>query len=179
MSLAAMTSPLCIAGVYSQANRKQNQSHNINAKKKKISEKIQIVNGSSSIGFKGKKEDPIWKCVAGCGSCCKLDKGPSFATPEEIFQDQSDIELYKTLIGPDGWCKHYEKTTRTCTIYEERPYFCRVEPEVFEDLYGISEKRFNRDACSSCRDTIKSVYGAQSEELQRFNDAIRNSSISK
>lgn len=30
-------------------------------------------------------------------------------------------------------------------------------------------------ACSSCRDTIKEVYGTQSEELANFNRSIRSS----
>lgn len=28
-----------------------------------------------------------------------------------------EFQLYKSLIGPDGWCIHYEKSTRKCSIY--------------------------------------------------------------
>ncbi|XP_059595075.1 uncharacterized protein LOC100243090 isoform X2 [Vitis vinifera] len=73
--------------------------------------------GSDGIGFGGKRNDPTWQCIQGCGACCKLDKGPSFATPEEIFDDPSDVKLYRSMVGPDGWCIHYEKSTRTCSIY--------------------------------------------------------------
>jgi uncharacterized protein len=31
-----------------------------------------------------------WKCASGCGACCKLDKGPDFPTPDEIFADHPD-----------------------------------------------------------------------------------------
>jgi len=31
-----------------------------------------------------------WKCASGCGACCKLDKGPDFPTPDEIFADHQD-----------------------------------------------------------------------------------------
>lgn len=29
----------------------------------------------------------------------------------------------------------------------DRPYFCRVEPAIFETLYGIEKKKFNKEAC--------------------------------
>lgn len=133
---------------------------------------------SSSVGFGIEKKEPLWRCVQGCGACCKLDKGPDFPTPEEIFYDPSDIELYRSLIGPDGWCINYEKSTRKCSIYSERPYFCRVEPAVFQSLYGINEKKFNKEACSCCRDTIKAIYGSHSKELDNFNRAICSSDSS-
>ncbi|KAI9121897.1 hypothetical protein K1719_006586 [Acacia pycnantha] len=130
----------------------------------------------TTVGFGGDRKHELWRCVEGCGACCKLQKGPSFASPEEIFTDPSDVELYKSLIGPDGWCVHFQKSTRTCSIYADRPYFCRVEPDIFESLYGIRRKKFNKEACSSCRDTIKAIYGSHSEELRNFNNSIRSSS---
>nr|POE67754.1 hypothetical protein CFP56_50012 [Quercus suber]POE67755.1 hypothetical protein CFP56_50013 [Quercus suber] len=102
----------------------------------------------SSVGFGSRRKEPLWRCVEGCGACCKLDKGPSFPTPEEIFTDPRDIELYRSLMGPDGWCINFDKGTRTCSIYNDRPYFCRVEPEVFQSLFGIKKKKFNKEACS-------------------------------
>ncbi|XP_026665811.1 uncharacterized protein LOC103721056 isoform X1 [Phoenix dactylifera] len=124
---------------------------------------------------KKEKVEVVWQCARGCGACCKLDKGPAFPAPEEIFADDpSHLQLYKSLIGPDGWCVHYHHPTRTCSIYPDRPFFCRVEPAVFRKLYGIDERRFNREACSSCRDTIKAVYGSGSEELKNFDRLTRN-----
>ncbi|KAG8374284.1 hypothetical protein BUALT_Bualt11G0115500 [Buddleja alternifolia] len=123
-------------------------------------------------GFGGKRKVPVWQCVQNCGACCKLDKGPTFPSPEEIFEDPSDIQLFKSLVGPDGWCIHYDKGSRKCSIYAERPYFCRVEPEIFELLYGIDKKKFNKEACSCCIDTIKAVCGTDSIELENFNQAI-------
>ncbi|XP_043701639.1 uncharacterized protein LOC122652051 [Telopea speciosissima] len=133
---------------------------------------------SVNVGFGTDRKDPLWRCAQGCGACCKLQKGPSFASPEEIFHDPSDIQLYRSMIGPDGWCIHFEKTTRTCSIYSERPYFCRVEPQIFRELYGIDDKKFNKEACSCCRDTIKAIYGAHSEELDNFHRTIKNQDCS-
>ncbi|KAI7736798.1 hypothetical protein M8C21_011233, partial [Ambrosia artemisiifolia] len=118
---------------------------------KPVTEKVQVSTKSqkkaASAGFGAKKKETLWQCVTNCGACCKLDKGPSFPSSEEIFDDPSDVQLYKSLVGSDGWCIHYQKSTRTCSIYADRPYFCRVEPHVFETLYGISKKKFNNEAC--------------------------------
>ncbi|KAJ9540540.1 hypothetical protein OSB04_027046 [Centaurea solstitialis] len=140
------------------------------SKRKKNSSSSSI----STAGFGARKTEPLWQCVKNCGACCKLDKGPKFPSPEEIFDDSSDVQLYKSLVGSDGWCIHFEKSTRTCSIYDDRPYFCRVEPDVFENLYGIDRKKFNKEACSSCIDTIKAVHGCESKELENFKSAIRN-----
>ncbi|MFS7978688.1 hypothetical protein Hanom_Chr10g00918401 [Helianthus anomalus] len=40
---------------------------------------------SSTAGFGTKKKEALWQCVTDCGVCCKLDKGPSFPSLEEIF----------------------------------------------------------------------------------------------
>ncbi|XP_059428190.1 uncharacterized protein LOC132161976 [Corylus avellana] len=133
---------------------------------------------SSSVGFGRSRKEPLWRCVEGCGACCKLDKGPSFVTPEEVFSDPLDIELYRSLTGPDGWCINFNKGTRTCSIYNDRPYFCRVEPDVFQSLYGVNKKKFNKEACSFCRDTIKDIYGPHSKELENFNRSTSSSGFS-
>ncbi|GMN39042.1 hypothetical protein TIFTF001_008274 [Ficus carica] len=156
-------------GLVSMASRRRHVS-----KPKQSQSQSQSHVGGFGFGLGGQKKEELWRCVEGCGACCKLNKGPSFATPEEIFHDPSDIQLYRSMIGPDGWCVHYDKTTRKCSIYSDRPYFCRVEPDVFEALYGISNKKFNKEACSSCRDTIKAIYGSDSKELLKFNHSVRS-----
>lgn len=37
------------------------------------------------------------------------------------------------------------------------------------------DNKYKCIACSSCRDTIKEIYGTQSEELANFNRSIRSS----
>ncbi|XP_051149656.1 uncharacterized protein LOC127264235 isoform X2 [Andrographis paniculata] len=106
---------------------------------------------TGSAGFGGKKKDPVWQCIQNCGACCKLDKGPQFPSPDEIFDEPSDVELYQSLIGKDGWCIHYDKNTRECSIYAD------------------SVSNVNS---SCCVDTIKAVYGIHSEELEKFNRAV-------
>lgn len=48
---------------------------------------------TTSHGFGGEKKTPVWQCVENCGACCKLDKGPTFPSAEEIFDDPSDVEV--------------------------------------------------------------------------------------
>ena len=55
--------------------------------------KVEAKQSPSSVGFGSRRNEPLWRCVEGCGACCKLDKGPSFVTPEEIFSDPTDIQV--------------------------------------------------------------------------------------
>ncbi|MCD7452802.1 hypothetical protein HAX54_018243 [Datura stramonium] len=45
-------------------------------------------------GFNSRNKEPTWQCVQNCGACCKLEKGPNFPSPEEIFDDPSDVEVF-------------------------------------------------------------------------------------
>lgn len=48
----------------------------------------------------------------GCGKCCRqVDKSTETAW----------------LSRGDGVCRHFDETSRRCTIYAERPLVCRVE----------------------------------------------------
>ncbi|KAL3536341.1 hypothetical protein ACH5RR_004802 [Cinchona calisaya] len=181
MSHTAMVALRPFTTVRSAANKPppqkpETKTQKFDKKGQRQSDSSAATNSSNNLGFGKKKKEPLWQCIQNCGACCKLDKGPTFPSPEEIFDDPSDIQEYKSLIGPDGWCIHYEKVTRKCSIYADRPCFCRVEPDIFETLYGIDKKRFNKEACSCCIDTIKAVYGSKSAELNNFNQAIWNTS---
>ncbi|KAG2248228.1 hypothetical protein Bca52824_087856 [Brassica carinata] len=142
------------------------------------SQKKRATTTTSTSGFSGgTAKELTWQCIEGCGACCKLAKDFAFATPDD------DVELYRSMIGDDGWCINYDKATCKCSIYAgnffsksfvtNRPYFCRVEPEVFKTLYGIEEKKFKTDYChflrfSCCIDTIKTIHGSDSKELDKF-----------
>ena len=115
-----------------------------------------------------------WACVKNCGACCVLDKGPDYLPIEEILLDPAEAALYRSMVGPDGWCINYDKPSRSCKIHHERPRFCRVEPAIFKALYGIEEKDMDKEACGFCQDQIRSVYGGRSKELKTFQRVIRN-----
>ncbi len=108
--------------------------------------------------------------MEGCGACCYLnpDERPeleSYLTPEELAH-------YYRLVGADGWCIHYQRETRTCGIYEERPNFCRVSVANFERMFEVAEEDFNEFAIDCCCEQIASVYGEESEEMTRYLGAV-------
>lgn len=111
-----------------------------------------------------------WQCVKQCGACCNLDPSDrpelaDYLTPEELG-------LYSSLVGEDGWCINFDQDNRECRVYRDRPRFCRVESEVFQDLYGIEPEELNDFAIDCCRQQIEGVYGDRSLEMVRFDQAV-------
>ncbi|MDG2615563.1 YkgJ family cysteine cluster protein [Thermoleptolyngbya sichuanensis A183] len=111
-----------------------------------------------------------WRCVKQCGACCHLD--PAERPDLEEYLSPPELAEYLSLIGPDGWCIHFEPDSRECTIYEKRPRFCRVEPAVFQDLFGIEPEELNDFAIDCCRQQIEGVYGDRSLEMLRFDREV-------
>jgi Fe-S-cluster containining protein len=64
---------------------------------------------------------------------------------------------------------------RKCKIYEQRPRFCRVLPETFADMFGIKPEEFNDFAIDCCCQQISAVYGDESQEMQRYESEVVNS----
>ncbi|NJL46872.1 MAG: YkgJ family cysteine cluster protein [Leptolyngbyaceae cyanobacterium SM2_5_2] len=111
-----------------------------------------------------------WQCVKSCGACCFLapDERPDldeYLTPEQL-------SLYLSLVGEDGWCIHYSASDRTCTIYDHRPDFCRVTPTTFAAMFGIAPEDLNDFAIDCCQQHIGDLYGEESVEMQRFEQAV-------
>ena len=111
-----------------------------------------------------------WKCVKQCGACCNLD--PADRPDLEEYLSPDELELYLSMVGEGGWCVNYDRTTRECKIYPYRPRFCRVDSEIFEDMYGIEPEELNDFAIACCREQIEGVYGARSLEMLRFDQAV-------
>lgn len=80
--------------------------------------------------------------------------------------------LYLGMVGEGGWCIHFDPLNRECRIYSDRPRFCRVEPEVFQDMYGVEPEELNDFAIDCCEQQIESVYGDLSLEMHRFQREI-------
>ena len=111
-----------------------------------------------------------WLCVKQCGACCNLD--PADRPDLDQYLSAPELELYLSLVGDDGWCVNFDADTRECRIYAERPRFCRVEADVFQDLYGIEADEINEFAIACCEEQIEGVYGDRSLEMIRFEQAI-------
>lgn len=111
-----------------------------------------------------------WRCVKQCGACCHLD--PADRPELEEYLPPDELMLYLSLVGEDGWCIHFDQTTRECQIYADRPRFCRVAPDVFEQMYGIEPEDLNDFAIDCCRQQIEGVYGDRSLEMLRFDREV-------
>ena len=104
-----------------------------------------------------------WVCMKNCGACCFLGATDS---PDDAAVAAQLLDM----TGNDGWCVHFDKQTRSCSIHETKPAFCRTSPESFADLYGVHEEEFETVARSSCCEAIGDVYGVESLELSRYKE---------
>lgn len=112
----------------------------------------------------------VWRCVKQCGACCHLD--PAARPDLENYLTPAEMKRYLSMVGPDGWCVNFDQMSRKCRIYSDRPRFCRVEPEIFRDMYGIESADFNDFAIDCCHQQIEGVYGDLSPEGRRFDREI-------
>jgi uncharacterized protein len=111
-----------------------------------------------------------WRCVKQCGACCNLD--PADRPELDQYLSPPELELYLSLVGADGWCVNFDADTRECRIYADRPRFCRVETDIFQEMYGIEAHEVNEFAIACCQEQIEGVYGDRSLEMIRFEQAI-------
>lgn len=86
-SLTLLWSVTCKAKTTRTNSKNKNKTFKL-----KVVEKEEAKNNNGGFGDK-KKQEQLWQCVQSCGACCKLAKDPTFATPEEIFENPSDIEV--------------------------------------------------------------------------------------
>lgn len=93
-----------------------------------------------------------------CGACCFLgDYDESVLA--DLLVSEVDIVEYLEMVGSDGWCRHFDKPSRGCTQYADRPRFCRVEFDVFHDLYDAQDAAdMNRIAIECCEHHIDNIY---------------------
>ena len=66
-----------------------------------------------------------WRCIPGCGSCCRLD--PELRQEALALLDAEQQSAYMAMVGEDGWCVHYDTGGQRCRIYATRPAFCHVD----------------------------------------------------
>ena len=111
-----------------------------------------------------------WQCVQSCGACCFL--APNERPDLEDYLTPDQLALYLSLVGEDGWCIHYNADDRTCSIYDTRPDFCRVTAATFETMFDIDPTDLNDFAIDCCQQHIGDLYGDESDEMARFNQAV-------
>lgn len=111
-----------------------------------------------------------WACLHQCGACCRLSPDERPEAIEALNPTQQ--QQYLSMVGPDGWCIHFDSGSRRCRIYNSRPDFCRVSSLC--SLFDIDTEQKDQFAIACCRQHIRSVYGGRSRELRKFERLIRS-----
>jgi len=126
--------------------------------------------------FKGmaRNDQAQWRCISGCGACCRLDPALRQEAIDALSAEQQ--ERYLAMVGPDGWCIHFNTGSRSCRIYADRPDFCNVANLVA--LFGTETDpgAGDRLAIACCTQQIRSEYGGRGRVLRRFLRAIQTRS---
>ena len=110
-----------------------------------------------------------WSCISGCGACCRLDPQQRPEALDALSPGQRS--QYLAMVGPDGWCIHFDTGSRRCRIYGERPEFCRVSSLV--ELFAVPSGQEAGFAIACCRQQIRGEHGGRSAVLKRFERATR------
>jgi Fe-S-cluster containining protein len=108
-----------------------------------------------------------WRCIENCGACCHLE--PEYRPDLAEYLTPEELNLYMSLVGEGGWCIYFDHQSRKCSIYEQRPGFCRVTPDNFKRMYDVEADEFNDFAIQCCQQQITAIYGLKSPELQQYN----------
>ena len=112
---------------------------------------------------------PQWRCIQGCGSCCRLD--PELRPEALALLDEDQSRAYLAMVGDDGWCVHYDTGGQRCRIYDSRPAFCRVD--TIMNLVGAQGKAAEALAIRFCHQQIRSESGGRGKVMRRFQRALR------
>ena len=114
-----------------------------------------------------------WQCISQCGSCCRLD--PDERQDALGALSKSQRELYLSMVGADGWCIHFNTGSRSCSIYDTRPDFCRVcnLMSLFGEMPDGNADDANSFAIACCKQQIRSEHGGRGRVMRRFLRAIR------
>ena len=115
------------------------------------------------------KDHERWSCITHCGCCCRLD--PALRPEALEALDPGQQATYLAMVGPDGWCLHFDTGSSQCRIYDERPAFCRVEN--LGVLFDVPEAERNDFAIACCRQQIRCEHGGRGMVMGRFEQAIR------
>ena len=114
--------------------------------------------------------EAIWRCISGCGSCCRLD--PNLRGEALAALDASQQATYLAMVGADGWCIHFDTGGCRCRIYDDRPDFCRVGQ--LTSLFGGEGEDSDALAIRCCTQQIRSEHGGRGKVMRRFLRAIRS-----
>ena len=109
-----------------------------------------------------------WSCIENCGACCKFDLEKRNSLKNKLSKEE--ISLIKSMTSKDGWCKHMDRASKKCMIYENRPNFCRV------NKFSIEFKEYlklgDKFLIDCCKQHISSNYGNKSKQMKAFKMTV-------
>ena len=109
-----------------------------------------------------------WSCIENCGACCRFDLHERGDLSNKL--SSKDIDLINTMTSNDGWCKYLYRSNKKCSIYENRPDFCRV------NKFSVKFKGYLRKGdeflIDCCKEHIKSIYGKKSNQMNKFKMTV-------
>ena len=111
-----------------------------------------------------------WTCIEKCGACCKIDLKDRKNLSNILSHE--DIKLIESMTRKDGWCKYLDKNNMKCTIYENRPHFCRVS--LFSNKFKEYKRFGDKFLINCCKEHISCIYGKKSDEMNRFKQETFN-----
>jgi len=117
---------------------------------------------------------PHWECIKGCGACCNIG-GYDADILDELLFEKDDVALYNTMVGDDGWCVNLDPTSKACTVFEDRPWFCKVEQMATRN-FNVAPEDVPQFANECCQYHIDLVYGDDSDNnsdvMRRYEETI-------
>ena len=83
-----------------------------------------------------------------CGLCC-TKVGFALSQKDHIYQTLIDAFPFKA--DESGACEKYDKESKKCTVYENRPTICRVE--MVRQLFhsDMNKDKYNAASEEACR----------------------------
>ncbi|MFN7679033.1 MAG: YkgJ family cysteine cluster protein [Cyanobacteriota bacterium] len=112
---------------------------------------------------------PRWRCIPGCGSCCRLD--PELRQEALALLEDGERQAYLAMVGDDGWCVHFDTGGQRCRIYDTRPAFCHVDAIL--SRLGAQGDEANTLAIRFCQQQIRGESGGRGKVMRRFLRALR------
>ena len=109
-----------------------------------------------------------WSCIENCGACCYFDLTERKDLSRILSRE--DIAVITSMTRNDGWCKHFDKSNKKCTIYESRPHFCRVNK--FSKSFKDYLKNGDKFLIDCCKQHISSIYGRKSNQRKIFKTTV-------
>ena len=109
-----------------------------------------------------------WSCIENCGACCRFDLNERDNLTNKLTNE--DLILIDSMSLKDGWCKYLDKKNKRCTIYGNRPRFCRVNE--FSTSFKEYFKKGDKFLIDCCKQHISSIYGPQSLQMRKFKISI-------